>query len=132
MPPASGSTRDRRLVIDVTAALAVELELAAVPADQVVAGTPSTGSVALGTFGGGESGGREYGVWEMTPGAMRDIEVDELFVVVAGEATVVFEGDAVEGDGRVIHLTAGSVGRLEEGDRTVWTVTETLRKVYLA
>jgi hypothetical protein len=120
-------------VIDATAALAVELELAPVPADQVVAGAPSTGSLALGRFGG-----REYGVWEMTPGAMLDVETEELFVVVAGQATVAtvetvaFEGDRAEDDGRVIHLAAGSVGRLEAGDRTIWTVTETLRKVYLA
>jgi len=122
MPLASGSTRDRRLVIDVTAALAAEFDLVPVPADQVVAGAPSTGSTAIGTFGD-----REYGVWEMTPGAMRDIEVDELFVVVAGTATVAFADD-----GRVVHLATGSVGRLEEGDVTVWTVTDTLRKVYLA
>ena len=109
-------------MIAVTAALAAELELTPVPEDQVVAGAPSTGTLELGDFGG-----REYGVWEMTPGAMRDVEVDELFVVVAGEATVEFASD-----GRVIHLRAGSVGHLEEGDVTVWTVTDTLRKVYVA
>ena len=100
--------------------LVVEHE--AVAPDQVVDGHPRTGIATLGRFGD-----RDVGVWEMTPGVMRDVEVDEVFVVLSGAATVEFEDgtDAVE-------LTPGDVVRLAEGAKTVWTVRETLRKVYLS
>ncbi len=48
-----------------------------------------------------------------------------LFVVLAGAGTVAFE------DGSVLTLAPGVVVRLHAGDRTVWTVTETLRKLYV-
>jgi len=107
-------------VIDHLAALAVVLERKPVPSAQLVAGTPETGGSELGKFGG-----TSYGVWEMTPGAMSDVEADELFIVIAGKATVLFL-DTHE----TVSLTAGSTTRLQEGDRTIWTVTETLRKIY--
>lgn len=89
--------------------------------DQVVDGYPRTGVGKLGRFGE-----RELGVWEMTPGVMRDVEADELFVVLSGVAIVEFDDGATP-----LRLTGGDVVRLAEGTRTVWTVTETLRKVYL-
>jgi len=110
------------MTFDHEAALAIELEHHAVPSEQLVTGSPTTGTAPLGVFGG-----REYGVWEMTPGAMSDVEADELFVVLTGRATVEFLDD-----GTAVQLEPGSVGRLTEGMRTVWTVTETLRKVYVA
>src|SRR4051812_26298090 len=68
----------------------------------------------------------EVGVWEMTPGVMTDVEADEVFVVVAGSATVEF------GDGsQSLRIGPGDVVRLAAGAETVWTVSETLRKVYL-
>ncbi len=109
---------DAGVVID---ALAVAVPLAPVPAAQVVAGTPSTGSVDLDEDMG-------IGVWEMTVGAMRDVEIDEVFVVVAGAATVEFDSPALP----AIELAPGAIVRLEAGMKTVWTVRETLRKVYLA
>ena len=99
----------------------VDVPLAPVPTAQVVAGSPSTGSVDLDEDMG-------IGVWEMTPGAMTDTEIDEVFVVVAGSATVEFISPALP----AIDLTPGAIVRLEAGMRTVWTVRETLRKVYLA
>jgi uncharacterized cupin superfamily protein len=90
-----------------------------VDASQVVAGSPTTAVHEL---------DETTGVWEMTPGAMSDIEVDEVFVVLSGEATV----DFVDPHLASIELRAGSVGRLTAGMRTVWTVRETLRKVYVA
>jgi uncharacterized cupin superfamily protein len=89
--------------------------------DQVVDGAPRTGIGKLGRFGD-----LEVGVWEMTPGVMRDVESDEVFVVLSGAAIVEFEDDTTP-----LRLTGGDVVRLAEGTRTVWTVTETLRKVYL-
>ncbi|MCV7218172.1 cupin domain-containing protein [Mycobacterium crocinum] len=97
------------------------LEHQPVPADQSLGGEPHTGIAELGTFGG-----LEVGVWEMTPGVMRDVEAEEVFVVLSGAATVEFE------DGTpMITLAAGDVVHLAKGTKTVWTVTETLRKVYL-
>ena len=67
------------------------------------------------------------GVWEHTPGVSTDVEADEVFVVLSGSATVSFDDPALE----PIELRAGSVARLTAGMRTVWTVRETLRKVYI-
>ena len=92
-----------------------------VAADQVVDGAPTTGFTTVTTFGE-----LEVGVWEMTVGAMQDVETDEIFVVIAGRATVTFEADD-----RVMNLSVGSVVRLVAGEHTVWTVTETIRKVYI-
>lgn len=96
--------------------------LSPVPAGQVQEGAPLAGSVALGEFAG-----CEVGVWEHTAGVSTDVEADEFFVVLSGAATVEFVDDE-----RVAHLGPGTVMRLEAGQRTVWTVTETLRKVYLS
>ena len=93
-----------------------------VAADQVVDGAPTTGFTTVTTFGE-----LEVGVWEMTVGAMQDVESDEFFVVIAGCATVTFDADD-----RVMNLSVGSVARLAAGEHTMWTVTETIRKVYIA
>lgn len=103
----------------VTDAATLTLPHEPVPAEQVVAGTPSTGYAELTDT---------IGVWEMSPGAMRDVEADEVFVVLSGSATVSFENPRLP----PISLARGSVMRLAAGMRTVWTVHETLRKVYLA
>lgn len=100
---------------------AATLPLPREPVPDPVDGRPRTGSRTLGEFGG-----LEIGVWEMTPGVMRDVEAEELFVVLAGAAVVEFD------DGTTLTLGAGDVVRLAHGARTVWTVTETVRKVYLA
>ncbi|GAB3118920.1 cupin domain-containing protein [Glaciibacter psychrotolerans] len=105
-----------------TAAASIELELEPVPASQRLSGEPRTGTVALGDFAGSE-----IGVWEMTPGAMSDVEADEVFVVLSGAGTVEFEET-----GETMLLGAGDVVLLREGQRTIWTVTQTLRKVYIA
>ncbi|WP_271192521.1 cupin domain-containing protein [Agromyces luteolus] len=98
-----------------------------VPAEQVVSGSPSTGYAPLDEPADGGRAG-ELGVWEMTPGAMRDIEVDEVFLVIAGHATVEFVEPALPS----IELRPGSIVRLEAGMSTVWTVTESLRKLFIA
>jgi len=70
----------------------------------------------------------EVGVWECAPGVFEDVEADEIFVVLEGAATVEFVEPALP----AIEIGPGDVVRLEEGMRTVWTVSETLRKVYLS
>ncbi|MDX3128634.1 cupin domain-containing protein [Streptomyces europaeiscabiei] len=65
-------------------------------------------------------------MWSLTVGAVRDVEVDEVFVVPAGEATVRFE------TGESIELAPGVVVRLYAGERAGWEVRSPLRKVYVA
>ncbi|WP_345801440.1 cupin domain-containing protein [Microbacterium sp. AZCO] len=101
-------------------AAALALAHEPVSAEQTVAGAPSTGWASLDDAAG-------IGVWEMTPGTMRDVESDEVFVVLTGAATVEFEEPPLP----AIELRAGAVVRLAAGMRTVWTVRETLRKVYV-
>lgn len=76
----------------------------------------------------GENGGVEIGVLECTPCMSTDMEVDEVFVVLSGRARI----DFVKPDLASIDVRAGGVMRLEAGRKTVWTVTETLRKIYVA
>lgn len=105
----------------VVSASALALPLEPYEAADVVDGTPLVGAAELGHFGG-----VEIGVWEMTAGSARDTEVDEVFVVLSGTASVRFLDDDT-----TITLAAGDVVRLREGQRTVWTITETLRKIYI-
>ena len=62
----------------------------------------------------------------MTEGTARDTEVDEVFVVVKGR------GHATFGDGNGSTSRPGVAVRLTAGERTVWTVTERVRKIWLA
>jgi uncharacterized cupin superfamily protein len=102
-------------------AATIDLDREPVPASQSVRGEPTTGTVTVEEFDG-----LEIGVWEMTPGVMTDVEANEMFVVLSGSATVEF------GDGTpTLRIGPGDVVRLAAGAETVWTVTETLRKVYL-
>lgn len=108
-------------MIDHTAALALNLTHEPVPTEQVVAGAPTTGVARLGSFAGSD-----YGVWEMSPGSMSDVEQDELFVVLEGTASLAFIDE-----GRTLELVPGVVVRLFAGTRTIWTVTERFRKIYV-
>jgi uncharacterized cupin superfamily protein len=108
----------RLLSPDVTTA---GLDHEPLPTGQVADGSPTTAVVTLGTVGGAD-----VGLWEMTEGTGRDTEVDEVFVVVSGAGHVTFE------DGERIDLAPGVAVRLNAGERTVWTVTERVRKIWVA
>ena len=113
-------------------ALGTTIDLDPVAAEQVVAGAPRTGFRRL-DDSAGEADGQEVGVWEMTPGAMRDTESDELFIVLSGRAHVAFRSaPGVAPPPAPINLAPGSIVRLTAGMQTIWTVSETLRKVYIA
>jgi uncharacterized cupin superfamily protein len=71
-------------------------------AAEVVAGTPTYGTTPVTAVG---DTGVEVGVWEMSTGAVRDVEADEVFLVLAGAATITVD---------------------------VWEVTSPLRKLYIA
>lgn len=88
---------------------------------QIVSGTPETAELALAESADGRI---VRGVWEITPGVVTDVELDEMFVVLSGRATIEIEG------GPTIEVKAGDVAFLGEGAKTTWTVHETLRKVY--
>lgn len=92
-----------------------------VPSDQVLAGAPTSGHRSLASVHG-----VEVGVWEITAGTVTDTEVDEVFVVLSGAGTVTFA------DGEQIRLAPGVAVRLRAGEQTTWTISETLRKVYLS
>lgn len=98
------------------------LDYRTLPAGQTVSGTARVGTAELGRLGD-----CAIGVWELSPSVSTDVEADEFFVVLSGEATVTFA------DGRApLHLKPGSLGRLAAGTATTWAVTETLRKLYVA
>ncbi|RWZ59709.1 DUF861 domain-containing protein [Labedella populi] len=85
-------------------------------------GAPPTRLRELGGFRG-----LEVGVWEMESGVATDTESDEIFVVLTGSASV-----ELLDVGASLTLAPGDLVRLEAGTRTRWTVTATLRKLYLA
>jgi uncharacterized cupin superfamily protein len=91
------------------------------PDERVVHGSPTTANRVLGTVGD-----VEVGVWEITEGAVRDTEVDEIFVVLSGTGRVEFE------NGEGVDLSPGVVVRLHAGQDTTWTITSTLRKIWVA
>lgn len=91
-----------------------------IDAAQVVAGDPRSGFTAL-----HDDALWSVGIWEHTAGTSTDVEVDEVFVVLAGRATI-----AIEGEG-TLSVGPGDIGILEAGARTTWTVHEPLRKIYI-
>lgn len=102
-------------------ALTAPIILEPLPAAQVISGSPSAGMHEL------LDGDHGIGIWEHTTGTSTDVEEDEVFVVLSGRGTVEF----IE-SGELLQLAPGVVGRLAAGTHTRWTVTETLRKVYIA
>ncbi|MGW6855349.1 cupin domain-containing protein [Streptomyces xanthophaeus] len=98
-----------------------ELETEELDPEQVVSGAP----VVTGKLLWESPDGKQLrGIWQITPGVVTDTEADELFVVVSGRATIEVEG------GATLEVGPGSACVLREGDRTTWTVHETLRKAY--
>lgn len=120
--PAPFKRRQRRTVD--TARIVLEHD--PVPPGHVLEGRePSTAAKRL-----GEIFGVEFGLWEMSEGAMSDVEVEELFVVLSGSATV--QVHAKNGfEAAELRLVPGTVCHLSEGMHTSWTLHEPLRKMYL-
>ncbi|GAA1947676.1 hypothetical protein GCM10009689_31070 [Brevibacterium antiquum] len=77
----------------------------------------------------GTIAGVDYGLWEMSAGAMRDVEGDEVFIVISGTGRIEFD----EPDLPPIELSSGTLVRLEDGMKTRWYVDEApLRKLFIA
>jgi uncharacterized cupin superfamily protein len=108
-------------VVNIPGIADADLEPEPLAADQVVSGDPVvTGKVLWES----PDGSQLRGIWQITPGVVTDTEANELFVVVSGRATIKVEG------GAVLEVGPGDACVLREGDRTEWTVHETLRKAY--
>jgi uncharacterized cupin superfamily protein len=103
-------------------ALTANLVYEDLPAIRRVVGYPRVGKATL-----GQIGDREIGIWEISPSTSTDIEVDEFFIVLQGEATVRFADRSPD-----MVLRPGTVGLLAGGAATTWSVTRTLRKIYIA
>ena len=101
-----------------------DVEVKHAPADpsDVLTGEPTMGTTPVTTLG---DTGVEVGVWEMTVGTVRDVEADEIFLVLSGAATITTDGTSIA-------VTAGDLVRLTAGTETTWEVTAPLRKLYLA
>jgi uncharacterized protein len=89
---------------------------------QIVSGDPIVSHRLLSESADGRV---QRGIWQITPGVVTDIEADEMFVVLAGSATI----ELLTSE-RSIDVATGDVCVLAEGERTRWTIHQTLRKVY--
>ncbi|MFG2939501.1 cupin domain-containing protein [Streptomyces sp. NPDC048282] len=98
-----------------------ELEPDPLDPAQIVSGTPEVSGKVVWESADGK---QLRGIWQITPGVVTDTEADELFVVVSGSATIEVE------DGPTFTVGPGDMAVLRAGDRTTWTVHETLRKAY--
>lgn len=68
-----------------------------------------------------------FGVWDIVPGVLVGVpQVDEVFVVLSGDATITSAGDD-----EPIVVGPGSVVQLVVGQETRWDVRETVRKIYV-
>ncbi|MEV6118324.1 cupin domain-containing protein [Streptomyces sp. NPDC052109] len=89
--------------------------------EQIVSGNPQVTEKVVWES---PDGRQIRGIWQITPGVVTDTEADEVFVVISGSATIEVE------DGPTLTVGPGDMAVLRAGDRTTWTVHETLRKAY--
>jgi uncharacterized protein len=66
----------------------------------------------------------KYGIWQITPGTSVQVAPAGIFVVLSGRATIAVDG------GPTFDIGPGDVCIWDGGERTIWTVHETLRKVW--
>lgn len=98
----------------------VDLPLTPLDPDQVVAGQPQVRTLPI-----HQSPQVSIGIWQHGIGVSRDIEADEVFIVLDGRATIEVE------DGPTLHIGPGDIGLLPAGARTTWTIHQPLRKAYV-
>lgn len=87
--------------------------------DSVLAGNPVTSITVLAA-----ADKVKYGVWQITPGTSVQVATPGMFVVISGRATIEVDGDLT------FDIGPGDVCICDGGERTIWTVHETLRKVW--
>jgi uncharacterized protein len=101
--------------------LNVPIETPIAAGKEVIEGFPTAGYTALAELGPNV----EVGIWEITKGGAKDVEGDEVFFVLAGHATLVFDDETLD-------LRPGTLVRLRAGEHTEWRVHEPLRKLYMS
>ena len=106
----------------IASASKASLERVSLSPDQIDSGSPETRILELPDFAG-----VSMGVWEHTEGVSTDTEVDEVFIVISGGATIEF----TDGDTSPLDVGAGDIVRLSAGVKTRWIVRDHIRKVYL-
>lgn len=107
--------------MELTHPVTEQLEPDPIEAGQIISGSPE--SFAL-TLGENQGTGESCGLWQITPGVVRDVEVQERSLVLAGRGRVEFE------DGSVVGLAPGVALSFDGGEKTVWTIEETVFKAY--
>ncbi len=107
-------------VIHASALTEADLDLDDLDPTKIVSGAPKIRSLSL-----HDSADLAVGVWQHSAGVSRDIEADEIFVVLSGRATIEIT------DGPTLEVGPGDVGLLPAGAQTVWTIHESLRKIYV-
>jgi uncharacterized cupin superfamily protein len=115
---APAPTGDRLLASDVTT---VPLTGESRPGIWVEGGWPTATTELL-----ADLGGVRVSAWEVTTGVVADLEHDEYLLVLSGAGTLRLEG------GPAVRLAPHALVRLGEGERTEWTVTETLRALVVS
>lgn len=105
---------------------ALDTGLLMLPTHELSATQVQSGPATVGLLPLGRLCGLDIGLWQLSPSTSTDVESDELFVVLSGEATVQFADGTPP-----LHLRAGVLARLATGTRTTWTVRAALRKLYL-
>ena len=83
-------------------------------------GPPETSSIQLATIAGAH-----VGVWSIEEGEVRDVEAEEVAVVLSGRATIEIEGMTP------LEVGPGYVLSFEAGVATRWIIHERLTKVYI-
>ena len=86
---------------------------------RVLAGNPVTSSMVLPS-----DDNVGYGIWQIAPGTAVEVAPTGMFVVLSGRATIAVDG------GPTFDIGPGDACIWDGGERTIWTVHETLRKVY--
>ena len=90
-----------------------------IPAEQVIEGEPQASGTILWKSADGMLAN---GIWECTPGTFSWVHPNETLVLVDGEVTVTPEG------GDSFTIRPGDVVFFPEGTKSVWQVTQTIRK----
>ena len=107
--------------VDFAAFAEVELAAAPIPRHWIVEGEPQARSKRIATSVDGTAA---VIVWSCTPGRFRwHYSVDEILHIVSGEVVVTDEN----GDSR--RLGAGDVAFFHAGSKSLWHVTEEVRKL---
>ncbi len=85
---------------------------------------PETGTISSRVLWA--DGGQSHGLWQMTPGVLRNVQGPESVAIVAGRAKV-----TVHPSDEVFEIAAGDTFVIDAGETATWEVLETVRKFYV-